>query len=139
MKPKIDHINITVGNLDRAEKFYDKLMPLLGFDVHRKIKADIPEHEFSVVEYFSDALDFAIISPRGEFKDVKVHRRRPGALHHLAFHADSPDEVDQLFQEIVSIGAEIVTPPRHYPEYGPTYYALFFKDTENIKYEIVYK
>jgi hypothetical protein len=45
----------------------------------------------------------------------------------------------KLFQEISSIGAKIVTPPKYYPEYGPTYYALFFKDTENIKYEIVFK
>lgn len=139
MKPIIDHLNITVGDLDRAEKFYDKLMPLLGFDVNRKIKAEISEHQFIVVEYFSDCFDFAIISPRVEFKDTIVHRRRPGSLHHLAFRADSPGEVDRLFQEISSIGAEIVTPPQYYPEYGPTYYALFFKDTENIKYEIVYK
>ncbi len=30
MKPIIEHINIAVWDLDRAEKFYDKLMPLLG-------------------------------------------------------------------------------------------------------------
>jgi len=35
------------------------------------------------------------------------------------------------------IGAVIVT-PREYPEYTPPgYYALFFKDLEGIKYEIV--
>lgn len=127
MKPVIDHINITVGDLDRAEQFYDKLMPLLGFDLGKKIKAKIPEHEFAVVEYFSDYLNFAIISPRSEFNTIRVNRRRPGSLHHLAFRADSPHEVDKLFQEILSIGAEIVAPPKHYPEYGPTYYAIFLK------------
>jgi hypothetical protein len=31
-----------------------------------------------------------------------------------------------------------VTPPREYPEYKPPgYYALFFKDPEGIKYEVV--
>ncbi|MDP4091236.1 MAG: VOC family protein [Bacillota bacterium] len=139
MKPIIDHVHITVSDLDRAEKFYDRLMPLLGFETGRKIKAEITEHDFTVVEYFSEFLHFAIVSPREQFADIKVNRRRPGSLHHLAFRADSPDEVDRLFQEISSIGAEIVTPPKYYPEYGPTYYALFFKDTENIKYEIVFK
>lgn len=32
----------------------------------------------------------------------------------------------------------IVSPPREYPEYTPAgYYALFFKDLEGIKYEVV--
>ena len=33
----------------------------------------------------------------------------------------------------------IVSEPMEYPEYSPQpYYALFFKDLEGIKYEIVY-
>jgi hypothetical protein len=32
----------------------------------------------------------------------------------------------------------LISPPREYPEYTPPgYYALFFKDLEGIKYEIV--
>ena len=60
-----------------AEPFYDKLLPLLGFDL----------------------------------------RHKGGA---------------------VGIGANIVSPPQEFPEYIPSgYYALFFKDLEGIKYEIV--
>ena len=36
MKPIIDHIQITVKDLKIAEPFYDKLMPVLGFDLSRK-------------------------------------------------------------------------------------------------------
>lgn len=32
MKPVIDHIQITIKNLKVAEPFYDKLLPVLGFD-----------------------------------------------------------------------------------------------------------
>mgnify|MGYP003335467103 CR=1 FL=1 len=32
MEPVIDHIQITVRDLDAAAAFYDRLMPLLGFD-----------------------------------------------------------------------------------------------------------
>ena len=35
------------------------------------------------------------------------------------------------------IGAVIVTPPKLYLEYGPDYYAVFFKDLEGTKSEIV--
>ena len=62
----------------------------------------------------------------------------PGALHHLAFRATSRADVDRLHLELQAIGATIVSPPREYPEYMPDgYYALYFKDPEGIKYEIV--
>jgi len=61
-----------------------------------------------------------------------------GALHHLAFRVKSREEVDTLHREVEAIGAVIVSPPREYPEYTPAgYYALFFKDLDGIKYEIV--
>ena len=67
-----------------------------------------------------------------------MNRRKPGALHHLAFRASSRADVDRLYGELKIIGATIVAPPREYPEYTPAgYYALFFKDLEGIKYEIV--
>lgn len=93
MNPIIDHIQITVKNLETAEPFYDKLI---------------------------------------------VHRRKPGALHHLAFKVDSINEVDEIYPLIKNIGADIVNPPQFYPQHGENYYALFFKDLEGIKYEIVY-
>ena len=39
---------------------------------------------------------------------------------------------------LIAIGAKIVSPPQEYPQYTPAgYYALFFKDLEGIKYEVV--
>ena len=111
MEPFIDHIEITVKDMAAAVPFYDRLLPLLGF---------------------------AITSPRRAFAGETINRRKPGALHHLAFRATSRAEVDRLHLEIKAIGATIVSPPREYPEYTPAgYYALFFKDPEGIKYEIV--
>jgi catechol 2,3-dioxygenase-like lactoylglutathione lyase family enzyme len=138
VEPIIDHIQITVKDLNVAEPFYDRLLPLLGFDLRCKGRATIEEHEFRVVEYVHPRLAFAITSPRRAFAEDAVHRRRPGALHHLAFRAGSRAEVDRLHLEVKGIGATIVSPPREYPEYVPPgYYALFFKDPEGIKYEIV--
>ena len=64
-------------------------------------------------------LAFAITSPRTAFKEDAVHRRRPGALHHLAFRAESRAEVDRIHEELIKIGAVIVAPPQEYPEYVP--------------------
>lgn len=137
MKPIIDHIQITVKDLKVAEKFYDNFLPIIGFDIKRKVIAFIKEHDFHVIEYTHDLLAFAITSPRKSFENDTINRRKPGALHHLAFKADSRQEVDRAYEELVKIGANIVSKPEIHPEYGESYYAVYFKDMENIKYEIV--
>jgi predicted lactoylglutathione lyase len=139
MEPIIDHINITVKDLKVAEPFYDKLLPVLGFSLDHKFKGTVPEHEFDVIEYCHPILIFAINSPRKVFKNDTIHRRKPGALHHLAFKAKSREEVDELSLKIKETGANIVSKPKFYPQHGESYYALFFKDLEGIKYEIVYE
>jgi len=139
MKPVIDHIQITVKDLKIAESFYDKFLTVLGFDMNHKSKGKVVEHEFDVVEYFHPLLIFAINSPREAFKDEIIHRRKPGALHHLAFKAESCKEVDELYLKIKEVGANIVDKPKFYPQHGASYYALFFKDLEGIKYEIVFE
>ena len=138
MEPVIDHLQITVGDFASAVAFYDRLMPLLGFDLEKRTRASIAAHDFQVVEYSHPRLAFAITSPRQSLSDDDVHRRRPGALHHLAFRVASREKVDALYRQIEAIGATIVSPPREYPEYKPPgYYALFFKDPDGNKYEIV--
>jgi catechol 2,3-dioxygenase-like lactoylglutathione lyase family enzyme len=139
VEPVIDHIQVTVKDLARAILFYDRLMPLLGFEPDKRSRATIPEHDLEVVEYHHPRLVFAISSPRQAFRAEAIHRRRPGSLHHLAFRARSRGEVDELHRRLASIGATIVSSPREYPEYTPAgYYACFFKDPEGIKFELVH-
>ena len=138
MEPMIDHIEITVRDMATAVRFYDRFLPLLGFDLRNRSEALLEQHEKHVVSYEHPRCGFAITSPRRAFAAEAVHRRKPGALHHLAFRAPSRAEVDRLHLELKAIGAAIVSPPRVYPEFTPAgYYAVFFKDPEGIKYEIV--
>lgn len=135
----IDHIQVTVKDIVKAELFYDMLMPLLGYDLKDKISAEIPEHDLYVVEYLHPDMDFGICSPRKAFRNEAVHRRKPGAIHHIAFRAGGRAHVDELYGRIKEIpGVDIISPPRIYLEHGPDYYALFFKDPDGIKFEIVY-
>src|SRR5207244_10048046 len=96
MEPIIVHIQITVKDMSIAVPFYDKLLSILGFDVRNKVSAVLEEHEFHVVEYTHPRLAFAITSPRSAFAGDTINRRKPGALHHLAFKADSRDVDDRL-------------------------------------------
>jgi catechol 2,3-dioxygenase-like lactoylglutathione lyase family enzyme len=138
MEPAIDHIEITVRDVASAAAFYDRLLPLLGYDLSRRSDVTLEQHDKRVVTYEHPRLGFAITSPRKAFSHEAVHRRKPGALHHLAFRVSSRADVDRLHSQLRSIGAVIVSPPREYPEYTPApYYAVYFKDPEGIKYEIV--
>lgn len=37
MQPFIDHIQITVKNMEQAEPFYDKFLAIIGFDISKKL------------------------------------------------------------------------------------------------------
>ena len=138
MEPRIDHIHITVEDLDRAEAYYDRLLPLLGFDLSLKEHDSVPEHEYHIVEYHNRAFSIGLINQREAYGSEKLSRRRAGALHHLAFRAETPEEVDALYEKIRGIPrTAVLHAPRRYPEYAADYYALFFKDSEGIEYEIV--
>ena len=139
MEPAIDHIEITVRDMATAVPFYDRLLPLLGYDLRNRSAAAIERNEKHVVSYEHPRLGFAITSPRAAFAKETINRRKPGALHHLAFRAESRADVDRLHVELQAIGATIVSPPKEYPEYTPAgCYALYFKDPDGIKYEVVY-
>ncbi|WP_462363739.1 VOC family protein [Pyramidobacter porci] len=137
MIPMLDHIHITVEDIDRAEKFYDKLLPLLGFDLSLKEYDAVPENEYRIVEYHNNLLSIGIVNQREAYKTEKASRRKAGALHHIAFHVDSTAEINELYKKIKEIPATIIHAPQYYPEYCPDYYALFFKDSEGIEFELV--
>ncbi|HYQ58395.1 MAG TPA: VOC family protein [Draconibacterium sp.] len=137
MQPIIDHIEITVKDLEQTVSFYDRFLPLLGFSPEKKTSAYIASHDKHVVEYSHPNLCIALTSPRESLKDETVHRRRPGALHHLAFKAETREEVDSVYSKLLEMKADIVSVPCLYPEYHKNYYAVFFKDPDGIKFEVV--
>ena len=137
MRPIIDHVHITVEDIDRAELFYDKLLPILGFDIALKEYDCVPQHEYKIVEYHHSYLSIGLVNQRSAYKSERPSRRKAGALHHIAFHANDPKEVDSLYLKIKELPTVIVHKPKFYPEYCPDYYAFFFKDSEGIEYEIV--
>ncbi|MFT4594545.1 MAG: catechol 2,3-dioxygenase-like lactoylglutathione lyase family enzyme [Bacteroidia bacterium] len=139
MQPLVDHIQITVKDLSESEPFYDKLLPILGFDLSKKSKGRVEANDFDVIEYVHANITIGINSPRESLKNEALHRRKPGALHHLAFKANSEAEVDEAYQQIKNLGANIVDAPKLYPQHGAHYYALFFKDPSGIKYEIMFE
>lgn len=102
MEPIIDHIHLTVADLNRAEAFYDRFLPLLGFDLSLKERDEVPEHEYSIVEYHHASFSIGLVNQRSAYRDEIPSRRKAGALHHIAFHVDSPeDATDYIMKSFV--------------------------------------
>jgi lactoylglutathione lyase len=65
----------------------------------------------------------------------RYDRYAPG-LHHLAFDAESREDVDGLHLLLRELKAEILDPPAVY--YPPDYYAVFFADPDGLKLELAF-
>ncbi len=59
-------------------------------------------------------------------------------IHHLAFVAESREQVDERATWLRERGVEIESGPEEY-DYSPGYYAVFFYDPDGLKLEVVHK
>lgn len=139
MIPKIDHVQITVKNFAESEKYYDTFLPILGFDLSKKSKGRVDKHDFDVIEYVHENIVLGINSPREQLKDDEVHRRKPGSVHHIAFRAVDVEEVKLVAEQLKSANINIVDGPKYFPQHGEKYFAVFFKDNNGIKFEVMFE
>ena len=90
---KRQHLHVTVRDLKRAECFYDQFLPLLGFDLRYKEYDCKEANAYEIIEYHHAAFSIGIVSPRSCFEKEKLSRRKPGALHHVAFMVEDTQDV----------------------------------------------
>lgn len=124
----VDHIYITVRDLERSGAFYDRVMPILGFRRGDGIVGGDP-HIF----YHGRQLAYSLRPAR---KGAANHDPYAPGLHHLCFKVVDEEAVDRAASELAEAGVE-VTGPRYYPEYGADYYATFFEDPDGIRLEVM--
>jgi catechol 2,3-dioxygenase-like lactoylglutathione lyase family enzyme len=125
----LHHIDLTVSDLERSLAFYERVLPLMGFE---RI-ADCPEGPL----WAGAAVELGLQTARPQSRAVRHDRYAPG-IHHLAFGAPSRADVDRVHSELVHFGAVILDAPATYERYAPGYYAVFFADPDGIKLEYVY-
>lgn len=122
----IDHIYITVSNMERSEKFYDIAMRALAF---RKSSFTISGDRH--VQYYNRHFGY-ILRPA---KTATAHDCYAPGLHHLCFRVESEADVVSVATALRAVGVE-VTEPRCYPQYATDYFATFFTDPDGIRLEI---
>ena len=124
----IDHIYITVSDLELSTAFYDKVMKVLGF---RKGTGQVGGQPH--VHYFNRVLQYTLRPARA---DVLTYDPDGPGLHHLCFKVRDVSAVDVAALGFQRSGIEISEPCLR-PEYGADYYAAYFKDPDGIELEIV--
>jgi catechol 2,3-dioxygenase-like lactoylglutathione lyase family enzyme len=128
-------LDLCVGDLERSLSFYGELLVLLGWRPDEKTEIVGECGERVVYLPFRDDPGLGALGLRCATETEPVDRHRIG-LHHIAFNADSPETVDVVWDWV---RAEVVIhegAPRGY--YSGHYYALFVRDPDNIKIEVVH-
>jgi catechol 2,3-dioxygenase-like lactoylglutathione lyase family enzyme len=116
----IDHIAIQVRDVAASAAFYDATLTPLGA---------------SRLLDFGEVIGFGITQPTFWIGPVTT----PGEPReaHIAFAAGSRTTVDAFHAAAVAAGAEVLHPPRVWPEYHPGYYGAFVRDPDGNNVEAV--
>lgn len=124
-----DHLDLTVNDLAVSEPFYRNVLGELGF-------RDVGKDGDSVI-FANGITSIAVRGPSDAHRGAPFDRYRVG-LHHLALRAARRGDVDQFHDWLVSEDVPVLDPPAAYPEYGESYYAVFFADPDGLKLELVH-
>ncbi|MDQ3864209.1 MAG: VOC family protein [Actinomycetota bacterium] len=124
----IDHIYVTVSDLESSEEFYDRAMAVLGF---RKRKGNIGGDPH--IHYYNRHFGYSI---RPALEHTPGHDPYAPGLHHFCFRVVDEAAVDRTAERLREAGIEN-TEPRYYPEYAADYYATFFEDPDGVRLEVM--
>jgi glyoxylase I family protein len=128
----INHLRLTVTDIQQAERFYRPLMRFMEYEL-----CDREENRLAWAKWSSLGVFWLILTrARQDTKPARHDLLSPG-FHHLAWNADSRDQVDRLYRLLVENGATVLDAPTEY-DYEPGYYAVFFTDPDGMKLEFVH-
>jgi len=108
-----DHIDLRVRNRARAQEFFAKILPVIGFTLNKSAE------EWGAFEKDGGG------KPAEFFGFTEDANHRPNETR-IAFWAKIVREA----------GGQNLEGPQIWPEYSPGYYALFFEDPDGNKLEI---
>lgn len=139
MRGGVHHIDLTVKDAQASRAFYESVLGFMGYKPSAGNPFSPEETGFDFdLRTTAGFCSIGILSARGDHAERTHNRYSPG-LHHVAWTAQSREDVDAMYAHLQSIGAIILDPPTDYPRYGAGYYAVFFADPDGLKLEYVYK
>jgi hypothetical protein len=125
MEIKAVHICFEVSAFARAKVFWKPLLDAAGF-------AEGWSDGVSYAGYTNAAMTLFF----GESKPPRVTRAAPTGQEfvvtdHVGFSVGRREDVDAIADAMRAAGAEPLFPAQEYPEFGPGFYAVTFRDADN--------
>jgi catechol 2,3-dioxygenase-like lactoylglutathione lyase family enzyme len=124
----IDHLVLSVGELDRSKDFYAKVLGFLGF----KLTYDAG----GFVGWRNGKTRFWIAQADAQGRKRK-HRKGDIGFHHYAFELASRNAVDELGAFLDAHDVTVTDPPDTYNG-DDQYYAVFFTDPDGMRLEAMH-
>lgn len=128
MSGAIHHIEIYVEDINKTRKFYEWLLPELGYKLYQDW-----ENGFS---FKLDKTYIDFVEVEEEYRKYGYHRKRIG-LNHIAFSVSNRNKVDNISNILLENGMNILYEDKHPYAGGKNHYAVYFEDPDRIKLEIV--
>jgi catechol 2,3-dioxygenase-like lactoylglutathione lyase family enzyme len=122
------HIEIYVSDLSRTIEFWGWFLEKLGYE---------PFQEWERGQSWKLGETYIVfVQAEQRFLDIPYHRCRVG-LNHLAFHASSRQQVDEMTSALQERGIHILYENKHPFAGGKSHYAVYFEDPDRIKVELI--
>jgi catechol 2,3-dioxygenase-like lactoylglutathione lyase family enzyme len=126
MTIEIDHTSLSVSDYEAAKAFYAAALKPLRVEVMMEFPADVTG-SVDVAGLGSDGKPFLWLANAG----------RTSPRVHLAFRAETREQVDAFYAAAIAAGATDNGPPGLRPHYHANYYGAFVLDAEGHNVEVV--
>ena len=128
----LGHVDLVCSDVERSIAFYEQVLGPLGLGNAAVFEGERGE---SIHYLRFPTAGSGSIGLRQAFEQQDFALYAPG-LHHVAFAVRSRADVDTAHAGAVAAGAEILHPPREFPQYRQDYYATFFLDPDGFRIEV---
>lgn len=131
----VHHVDLTVKDPAASRAFYEAVLGFMGYRVGYQNANGV---DFDVALLDGGFSSIGVKKAKG-LNAGRAHDRYSPGLHHIAWRAESREDVDTLHKLLIAKGFAVLDAPADYPEYGVGYYAVFFADPDGLKLEYVFK
>jgi len=121
----LDHLSLGVHDLDRSTAFYARVLPTIGYQLHRRDAAEVafgPETDWNFFLYPVDPGQGVV-----------------GTRTHIAFRASDRRAVQRFYAEALEAGGAAVPDraPAERPQFGADYFGAVLTDPDGHAIEVL--
>jgi salicylate hydroxylase len=133
----LNHVSITVRDLDDAMRFFGPFLAFLGYDLveslrdpnGQRLHVNANRHNGAVLNVWEAKPELAA----HPFEVYEV------GLHHIAFNTDTREQVDEACALVTRLGARVLDGPADFPYDPQGWYAVYFLGPDGLKFEVVHQ